>query len=298
MGSNTYFLGRGRIVVALAAEKLEELKEKAARIRYDIISMIGEAGSGHPGGSLSIVELLTALYGYILNVDPRNPQKLERDRLILSKGHAAPALYAVLAAYGFFPCSELRNFRRLGSPLQGHPGMRKLPGIEISTGSLGQGLSVANGMALAAKLNAESWRVFVILGDGEIQEGQIWEAAMTAAHYRLDNVIAFLDYNRLQIDGSTSEVMSLGSPAEKWRAFGWDVTEIDGHNFQEIIDAVERTRQSKGRPSMIIAHTVKGKGVSFMENEASWHGTAPDAKQLKAALAELTGFQKEEHRDE
>lgn len=266
---------------------LNELRFKAKAIRRHIIKMTGEAGSGHPGGSLSAADIVTALYFRVMRLDPENPSWPERDRFVLSKGHAAPLLYAALAERGFFSVSELITLRKLGSPLQGHPDMRKVPGVEMSTGSLGQGLSAANGMALAGKLDGRNYRVYVLLGDGESQEGQIWEAAMAAAHYRLDSVTAFLDYNGFQIDGPVKEVMSPEPVADKWRAFGWHVIEIDGHDFEQILSAVEEARDVKGRPTMVVAKTVKGKGVSFMEDQVDWHGVAPNAEQVKKALAEL-----------
>ncbi len=271
----------------MEAEKIARLEDKARQIRAHIIKMTAAAGSGHPGGSLSAADIVTALYFHLLRVDPQNPAWPDRDRFILSKGHAAPLLYAALAERGFFPVEELLTLRRLGSRLQGHPDMKSLPGVEVSTGSLGQGLSAGNGMALAAKLDGRDYRVFVLLGDGEIQEGMVWEAAMAAAHYRLDNVTAFLDHNGLQIDGPITEVMSPEPVADKWRAFGWDVQEIDGHDIGQIIKAVEAARQVKGKPQMIIAQTCKGKGVSFMENQVDWHGTAPKPEQAEKALAEL-----------
>ncbi len=220
-------------------------------------------------------------------MDPSNPKWQDRDRLVLSKGHACAALYAALAEKGFFPVEELLTFRQTGTRLQGHPDMRKTPGVDMSTGSLGQGLSVANGMALAAKLDKKDYRVFVILGDGEIQEGQVWEAAMTAAHYKLDNVTAFLDYNGLQIDGPVKEVMSPSPVEDKFKAFGWNVISIDGHDFNQIEDAVQQAKACKGKPTMIVANTVKGKGVSFMENQVGWHGVAPNEEERDAALKEL-----------
>ncbi|MEW5898068.1 MAG: transketolase [Bacillota bacterium] len=268
-------------------EKIARLEDKARQIRAHIIKMTAAAGSGHPGGSLSAADIVTALYFHLLRIDPQNPAWPDRDRFILSKGHAAPLLYAALAERGFFPVEELLTLRKLGSRLQGHPDMKSLPGVEVSTGSLGQGLSAGNGMALAAKLDGRDYRVFVLLGDGEIQEGMVWEAAMAAAHYRLDNVTAFLDYNGLQIDGPITEVMSPEPVADKWRAFGWDVQEIDGHDIGQIIKAVEAARQVKGKPQMIVAKTCKGKGVSFMENQVDWHGTAPKPEQAEKALAEL-----------
>lgn len=266
---------------------VEQLQQKARQIRRHIISMLGRAGSGHPGGSLSAADIVSALYFHFMRLDPANPGWPQRDRFVLSKGHAAPVLYAALAERGFLPVEELDTLRRLGSRLQGHPDMKKLPGVEMSTGSLGQGLSTACGMALAGKLDRVDYRVYVLLGDGEVQEGQIWEAAMAAAHYRLDNLTAFLDYNGLQIDGAIREVMSPEPLADKWRAFGWHVQEIDGHDMAAILAAVQRAQQVQGQPQMIVARTVKGKGVSFMENQAGWHGNAPNAEQVARALAEL-----------
>lgn len=266
---------------------LEYLQERAKTMRRHIITMLGEAGSGHPGGSLSAADVVATLYFKVMKLDPQQPGWPERDRFVLSKGHAAPVLYAALAERGFFPVEELMTLRKLGSRLQGHPDMKKLPGVEMSTGSLGQGLSAANGMALAARLDGRDYRVYVLVGDGETQEGQVWEAAMAAAHYRLDHVIAFLDHNGLQIDGAIRDVMSPEPVADKWRAFGWDVQIIDGHDIRQILNAVEHAQQVTGRPSMIICETVKGKGVSFMENEAGWHGNAPKPDEVARALAEL-----------
>ena len=263
------------------------LKEKAKEIRRSIVSMIAEAKSGHPGGSLSATDILTALYFSEMNIDPNNPKMEGRDRFVLSKGHAAPAIYSTLAEKGYFSKDELLTLRKFGSRLQGHPDMKKLPGIEISTGSLGQGLSVANGMALNAKIYDEKYRTYIVLGDGEIQEGQIWEAAMTAAHYKLDNLCAFLDHNNLQIDGNVSEIMGIEPVNKKWEAFGWNVIEIDGHNFEEILSALDKAKERKGKPTIIIAKTIKGKGVSFMENVCGFHGVAPTADELSRALAEL-----------
>jgi transketolase len=245
------------------------------------------AGSGHPGGSLSYADILAALYFKIMNHRSQDPQWEDRDRLVLSKGHAAPAYYAALAESGYFPVSELITLRKLGSRLQGHPSRNKTPGVEMSTGSLGQGLSVANGMALAAKLDKRSYRIFCLCGDGEMQSGQIWEAAMLGAHYKLDNVTAFLDRNRLQIDGPTETIMSIEPIAKKWDAFGWNVIEIDGHDMRQILGACDMTKEIKGKPTMIIAHTVKGKGVSFMENSVPFHGKAPTEDELKRGLREL-----------
>lgn len=271
----------------LAAETKAMLEDKAKQIRRHIVSMLAEAGSGHPGGSLSIADIVTALYFEVMKVDPARPDWEDRDRLVLSKGHACPVLYAALAERGFFPVEELMTLRKINSRLQGHPDMKKTPGVEMSTGSLGQGLAAANGMALAGKLDKKDYRVYVILGDGEIQEGMIWEAAMAAAHYKLDNLTAFLDLNGLQIDGPIQEVMNPEPVADKWAAFGWNVLTIDGHDFEQIIEAVEKAKATKGKPTMIIANTVKGKGVSFMENEVDWHGNAPSKEQAEQALAEL-----------
>lgn len=265
------------------------LNEITNVIRKDIVSMICKAKSGHPGGSLSAVEILTALYFDQMNIDPTNPKMEDRDRFVLSKGHAAPALYATLAERGYFDKEELNSLRKLGSMLQGHPDMKKIPGVEMSTGSLGQGFSVACGMAMAAKLDNAPWNVYALLGDGEIQEGIIWEAAMSAAHYKLDNMIAFLDYNGLQIDGDVESVMSINPIEDKFRTFGWNVITIDGHDFDQIFAALDMAKDTVNKPTMIIAKTVKGKGVSFMENQASWHGSAPNEEQLEQALSELGG---------
>ncbi|RJQ08309.1 MAG: transketolase [Bacillota bacterium] len=274
----------------MSTASVDALQRTAAIVRRRIVEMIGRAGSGHPGGSLSAADILTALYFHVLRLDPENPGWPERDRFVLSKGHAAPALYAALAERGFFPVSELDRLRRLGSPLQGHPDMKSLPGVEASTGSLGQGLSFAVGLALAARLDKASWRVYVMLGDGEIQEGQVWEAAMAASHHGLDNLTAYLDYNGLQIDGPVEEVMSISPVADKWRAFGWNVIEVDGHDISAILRATRDARETKGRPTIIVARTVKGRGVSFMEGKHGWHGKAPNEEQLKQALEELDGL--------
>ncbi|SHK05826.1 transketolase [Anaerobranca californiensis DSM 14826] len=266
---------------------MENLKQIAKQVRRNILEMVAAGKSGHPGGSLSAVEILTALYFHEMNIDPKDPRKKDRDRFILSKGHATPVLYGVLAERGFFPREEIKGFRKINSLLQGHPDMKNIPGVDMSSGSLGQGLSVANGMAIAGKLDNIPYYVYVLLGDGEIQEGQVWEAAMTAAHYKLDNVIAFLDYNGLQIDGDVEDVMGVTPIDKKWEAFNWHVQVIDGHNYDEILTAIEKAKNTKGKPSIIIAKTVKGKGVSFMENKAEWHGTAPNEEQLQQALKEL-----------
>ncbi|APC07423.1 transketolase [Moorella thermoacetica] len=266
---------------------LQSLMATARRIRRDIVRMVGAAGSGHPGGSLSAVEIMTALYFKVMRLDPERPDWPERDRFVLSKGHAAPVLYAALAERGFFAVDKLDTLRRLGSPLQGHPDRKSLPGVEVSTGSLGHGLAVANGMALAGRLDGRDYRVYVLLGDGELEEGMVWEGAMAAAHYRLDNLTAIVDHNHLQIDGRVEEVMSPEPVADKFRAFGWEVMTIDGHDFGQILDALERAREVKGKPTVIIAETIKGKGVSFMENQAGWHGKAPKPEEVEKALAEL-----------
>jgi transketolase len=252
-------------------------------MRQQIVQMITTAGSGHPGGSLSIADVMTVLYFQAMQIDPSRPDWPERDRLVLSKGHAAPALYAALALRGYFPLEELSTLRKLGSRLQGHPDRKKLPGVEMSTGSLGQGLSVANGMALGLRLQGKDSRVYVIMGDGEVQEGQIWEAAMSAAHYRLGNLTAILDNNQLQIDGPLDQVKGIEPLAAKWRAFGWSVEEINGHDLQAIAAALDGAKSRKDQPRLILAHTIKGKGVDFMEGKAEWHGKAPTAAQVAAA---------------
>lgn len=269
--------------------KLEELASRALSMRRMIIEMLAASKSGHPGGSLSAVEIVATLYFAAMQVDPANPRQPDRDRFVLSKGHAAPVLYSALAEKGFFPREELLTLRKTGSHLQGHPDMKKTPGVDMSTGSLGQGISAAVGMALAGKLDKKDYRVYALLGDGECEEGMVWEAAMAASHYKLDNLTTFLDYNGLQIDGPVQEVMNPTPLDQKFQAFGWEVIQIDGHNFQEIWDALEKARGTKGKPTMIIARTVKGKGVSFMENQAGWHGNAPNAEQAAQALAELGG---------
>lgn len=263
------------------------LKEQAKEIRKDIVTMIGQAKSGHPGGSLSAAEILTYLYFEEMNIDPKNPKWEDRDRFVLSKGHAAPVLYAALARKGYFPVEELSTLRKIGSHLQGHPDMNKVPGVDMSTGSLGTGFSAATGMALACKLDQKENYVYTLLGDGELQEGQVWEAAMSAAHYKLDNLIAFVDNNGLQIDGNIDDVLSPNPIDAKFAAFGWHVLTIDGHDFRQIAAAVAAAKAEKGRPTMIVAKTVKGKGVSYMENQAGWHGSAPNEEQVAAALTEL-----------
>jgi transketolase len=271
----------------ITAEEIEKLKSLARTIRIDILKMLNQAGSGHTGGSLSAVEIIVSLYFYKMHHNPQNPKWPDRDRFVLSKGHGAPALYATLARSGYFDLSELNNLRKLGSILQGHPDMKVTPGVEISTGSLGQGLSMANGMALALKLDKRAARVYVLMGDGENQEGQIWEAAMAAAHYRLDNLCGIIDYNGLQIDGPVNEIMKIEPIRDKWLAFGWEVFEIDGHNFTEIISALDQAETVKNKPCLILAHTIKGKGVSFFEGKVEYHGVAPTDEELKKALFEL-----------
>lgn len=266
---------------------LTAIRQMANQIRQDIIEMLVPAKSGHPGGSLSAADILAALYFSVLKIDPQNPQWPDRDRFVLSKGHAAPVLYATLAEKGYFPREELLKLRQTGHFLQGHPDMQKVPGVDMSTGSLGQGISAAAGMALAGKIDKKSYRVYALLGDGELAEGLVWEAAMAAAHYRLDNLVAILDYNGLQIDGKNEEVMTIAPVAAKWQAFGWNVIEVDGHNVEQLLQAFEAAANHQGRPTIIIAKTIKGKGVSFMENQVGWHGSAPNAEQAEAALKEL-----------
>lgn len=266
---------------------VQYLREIAREIRKDVLVMLNKAGSGHTGGSLSVVEILTALFFGKLRHNPTNPNWQKRDRFVLSKGHAAPTLYAILAHCGYFSKNELFSLRKLGTRLQGHPDCKFTPGVEVPTGSLGQGLSMANGIALALRLDGLPSRVYVLLGDGEVQEGQVWEAAMTAAHYKIDNLCAILDNNRLQIDGWVSEIMNIEPLSKKWQAFGWATMEIDGHNFEEILKALDEAEDIKGKPTIIIAHTVKGKGVSIFENKVKYHGVAPTDEELKIALEEL-----------
>ena len=269
------------------ANSKKELAKIACNVRMGIIEGTFNAKSGHPGGSLSITEILTYLYFKEMNIDATEPMKADRDRFVLSKGHAAPALYSVMAQKGYFPIEELKTLRKVDSRLQGHPSMNYLPGIDISSGSLGQGISAACGMALGAKLKGDAFRVYTILGDGEIEEGQVWEAAMYAAAKKLDNLVAFVDNNNLQIDGSVEEVNSPYPIPEKFAAFGWNVIEIDAHNFDEIEAALENAKATKDKPTAVIAKSIKGKGVSFMENQVSWHGAAPNAEQYEIAMAEL-----------
>ena len=271
------------------AMDIKALEKTAAEVRVGVVKAIHNAGSGHPGGSLSAADLVTALYFSEMNVDPKNPKMEGRDKFILSKGHAGPVQYSALALKGYFPVEDFMTLRKLGSKFQGHPDMNKVPGIEMSTGSLGQGFAAAGGMAIANKLNNDPGRIYVLLGDGEIQEGIVWEAAMSAAHYKLDNMVGILDYNGLQIDGRNKDVMTVAPVADKFRAFGWNVLEINGHDFEEILDAFAKARECKGKPTMIVAKTVKGKGVSFMEDNAGWHGKAPNDEETEQAVAELGG---------
>ncbi len=264
-----------------------ELEVISKEIRKKIVEMIYHAKSGHPGGSLSITDILTVLYFEEMNIDVNDVKMPNRDRFVLSKGHAAPALYATLMEKGFLPKSLVTELRRFGSPLQGHPDLKKVDAIEMSTGSLGQGLSAANGMALSSKIFKPDFRVYTILGDGELQEGQCYEAAMAASHYKLDNLVAFIDNNNLQIDGDVDKVMSIYPLKDKFISFGWEVIEIDGHNFDEIKGALAKAREVKGKPTAIIAKTIKGKGVSFMENNAGWHGKTPSKEEFELAMKEL-----------
>jgi len=271
----------------ISDEDYKKLLEKAYRIRRHILKMISQAGSGHPGGSLSCVDVVTALYFYVMRHDPQNPSWPDRDRFVLSKGHAAPTVYAALAESGYISIGELENLRKLNSILQGHPDRNRTPGIEISSGSLGQGLSIANGMAMAGKIDNKGYRVYVLLGDGECDEGLIWEAAMTSAHYNLENLVAIVDRNGLQIDGPTERTMSLEPLANKWHSFGWWVIQVDGHDIREVIKAFDESKETRGQPTVIIAHLIKGKGVSFMEWIKSFHGKAPSQIELEKALNEL-----------
>jgi transketolase len=264
-----------------------ELQAIALRIRREIIEMIGAAKSGHPGGSLSAVELVVELYFDYMHIDPRNPTWPDRDRFILSKGHAAPVLYAAMAEAGYTPIDKLNTLRQLGSIYQGHPDVRFIPSLEASTGSLGEGLSLAIGMGFAARLNGSPSRTYCMLGDGEIQEGQVWEAAMSGAFHKMDNVVAIVDYNGIQLDGFVKDIMEVAPLADKWRAFGWHTLEIDGHSLEAVKKAYQEAEATKGKPTCIVAHTVKGKGVSFMENNPKFHGTAPTADEVKLALQEL-----------
>lgn len=272
----------------ISREKIKELEGMARKLRQHIIEMTCAAASGHPGGSLSAADIITVLYFYQLKHNPKDPGWTDRDRFVMSKGHAAPVLYAALAEAGYFPVRYLKTLRQIGSSLQGHVDMLSLPGIEMSTGSLGQGLSAANGMALAGRLDKKSYRVYCLLGDGECQEGQVWEAAMTASHHKLDNLTVIIDHNKYQIDGKVEEIKSLQPFADKWKAFGWNVLSCDGHNMVSIIEALGKAEKIKGKPTVIIAETVKGRGVSFMEGAPlEYHGRAPTPEEAQKALKEL-----------
>ncbi|MGI6057895.1 MAG: transketolase [Blautia sp.] len=266
---------------------VEEIIRHAQQIRRNTIISLHSAGSGHPGGALSMVEIIAVLYFYEMNISPDKPEEMNRDRFVLSKGHAAPAYYAALAERGYFEKSALTTLRKMGSMLQGHPDMKKVPGVDMSTGSLGQGISAACGMAHYAKKTGKDYRVYCIIGDGEMQEGQVWEAFMSAGHFKLDNLVVFLDNNNLQIDGRVDEVMSIYPVKEKLQAFGWHVEEADGHNVKGLIETLDRVRQVRDQPAFIIGKTTKGKGVSFMENQAGWHGAAINDEQFEQAMKEL-----------
>lgn len=270
-----------------------ELELTAYKIRRDAVTAVHSAASGHPGGSLSIADILAVLYFDEMNIDPKNPKNPDRDRFVLSKGHCAPALYGALAERGFFPVEDIKTFRHTDSYLQGHPDMKGVPGVDMSTGSLGQGICAANGMALAAKLDGKSYRVYTVLGDGELEEGQVWEAAMFAPHYKLDNLTAFVDFNGLQIDGDITKVMNPTPIDKKFEAFGWNVITVNAHDIAEIKNAIAAAKATKGKPTVIIAKSIKGKGVSYMENQASWHGSAPNDEQYEQAIKELDAKIKE-----
>jgi len=267
----------------------KELKKIADKIRIDVIKAVNSAGSGHPGGSLSAADIITALYFDEMNVDPKNPNMEGRDKFVLSKGHACPAQYAALGEKGYYPVEDMMSLRKVGSKFQGHPNMHYVKGIEMSTGSLGQGFSASVGMALAYKIDEKSGRIYTLLGDGELQEGIVWEAAMSASHYKLDNMVAIVDWNGLQIDGNNDDVMTVKPVDEKFKSFGWNAISIDGHDFEQIFNAFDSARKNKGKPTVIIAKTHKGKGVSFMTDEAGWHGKAPNEEECKKAILELGG---------
>ena len=269
-------------------ENINELEQKAKEIRKGIIEEVYNANSGHPGGALSIADIMAVLYFNELNIDENNPKWEDRDRLVLSKGHCSPALYASLAERGYFDKEDLKTFRKLGSKLQGHPDMNKVPGVDMTSGSLGQGLSVANGMAISAKMDNKDYRVYCILGDGEIEEGQVWEAAMTSNKYKLDNLCIIVDNNNLQIDGTIEEVMSSYPIDKKFESFGFNVVNIDGNNIEEILNVFKQAKETKGKPTCIVAKTIKGKGISFMENQVGWHGKAPNEEQYNIAIKELS----------
>ena len=268
-------------------QRICELSIIANKVRKNALTAVYSAKSGHPGGSLSIAEILTLLYFEVMNIDPKNPKNPDRDRFVLSKGHTAPALYSTLALRGYFPIEDIKTFRRIDSYLQGHPDMKGVPGVDMSTGSLGQGISAAGGMALSAKLDNKDYRVYTVLGDGELEEGQVWEQAMFAAHYKLDNLTAFIDFNGLQIDGNVTDVMNPTPIDKKFEAFGWHVIVCDAHSFNELEAAVNEAKATKGKPTAVIMKSIKGKNVSFMENNASWHGAAPNEEQYNQAMDEL-----------
>lgn len=267
-------------------QDVRNLEKKALDIRHDILNMIYKAKAGHPGGSLSAVEVITALFFHVMNIDPQNPDWEDRDRFVLSKGHACPALYSALAERGFFDMKELDTLRQYHSILQGHPDMNKVPGLDMTAGSLGNGLSIGVGMALSAKMNHKDYMTYVMLGDGECQEGMVWEAAMSAAHYRLNNLIAIVDCNGVQINGWVNDIMREEPFADKWKAFGWNVIDIDGHSMHDVLNALHEARTMRS-PTVILSRTVKGKGVSFMEDQAAWHGAAPNAEQLAQAIEDI-----------
>lgn len=278
-------LNKGVIVL----DKVQFLEQKAMELRRNIVTMIHQAKSGHPGGSLSAADFVTCLYFDEMNIDSKQPKMKNRDRVILSKGHTCPVIYAALAMKGFYDMEVLQTLRQMGSILQGHPCMKKVPGLDMTSGSLGQGLSIGCGMAFGAKFDKLDSRVYVILGDGEIQEGQVWEAAMTAAKFNLDNLVAFVDANNLQVDGHCTEVMPVEPLDKKWEAFGWEVIKIDGHSIPQILEALDKAKKTKGKPVCIIGKTIKGKGVSYMEDVCEWHGISPDAEQYSIAMKELGG---------
>ena len=265
---------------------IDSFKQQAVTIRRDILETLQLAGSGHPGGSLSAVEIMLSLYGYAMNHNPKDPKWDGRDRLIVSKGHVSPVVYTTLANFGYFSKEELKTFRKFGTRLQGHV-VTKVPGVEFNTGSLGHGLSFANGIALGARMRGKTFKTYCLMGDGEIQEGSVWEAAMTGAHHKIDNVCAIVDYNKVQENGPTQEIKNLEPLADKWNAFGWNTIEVDGHSLKELATALDNFKNTKGKPTVIIAHTIKGKGISFMEGKCAWHGKAPNQEQLAQALGEL-----------
>ena len=274
-------------------EKIRELSIIANKVRKHTLTAVYNAASGHPGGSLSIAEVLTLLYFEKMNIDPKNPKMADRDRFLLSKGHTSPALYGVLAERGFIPADDVKTFRKIDSYLQGHPDMKNIPGVDMSTGSLGQGISAAGGMALAAKIDKKDYRVYAVLGDGELEEGQVWEQAMFASHYKLDNLTIFVDFNGLQIDGDIRKVMNPTPIDKKFEAFGWNVLVVNAHDFEELSDAIDKAKEFKGKPTAIIMNSIKGKNVSYMENKAEWHGSAPNKEQYEQGIKELDEIIKE-----